>query len=341
MMAQLSARRGVVLRAVAILSLALGGAMFVSAQNRQLRLVSTVWPPFTDKPGSTRFALDLVEAGLGRFGVSANTALVDPAQFTAAVLNGPYDGSGAVWRDAQRETALLYSDPYLENRLVLVARRGADVKASALNALKGKKVAIVEGYSYGDDVEKSGVTLVRSKGEEDSIRLLLANSVDYVLMDELVVQYIIENYPNEAKARLQLGAQPMLRRSLHIAVRRELPDASSIIDRFNAQLRLMIADRTYHKLLHVNWIYADVDGDGQSEYVAAADQAGKAPPAQAYRLFSQDQAGAAVAKDADRYFFGGAVYNGWSSVPDKYKTDDLDRMDAQHPTARIFTFSWK
>jgi len=46
-------------------------------------------------------------------------------------------------------------------------------------------------------------------------------------------------------------------------------------------------------------------------------------------------------KNQERYFFGGAIYNGWSSVPDRYKVDDLGRTDAQHPTARIFTFSWK
>lgn len=331
--------RGRVLGALA--TLALAAAVGVTAQNRQLRLVSTVWPPFTDNPGHTRFALDLVEAGLGRFGITASTSMVEAGQFTPAVLNGPYDGSAAVWRDAAREKALLYSDPYLENRLVLVARRGTDVTAPALNVLKGKRVAVVEGYSYGDGVDNAGVTLAGSKSEEDSIRLLLDNKVDYVLMDELVVQYILENHPAEAKARLQIGTVPMLRRSLHIAVRRELPDASSIIDRFNAQLRLMIADHTYHKLLHVNWIYADVDGDGRPEYVAAADQAGKTAPTQAYRLFSESQLETAVNKDTERYFFGGAVYNGWSSVPDKYKTDYLDRMDAQHPTARIFSFSWK
>jgi hypothetical protein len=43
----------------------------------------------------------------------------------------------------------------------------------------------------------------------------------------------------------------------------------------------------------------------------------------------------------ERYFFGGAVYNGWSSVPDAFKVDHLDRPEHVHPTARIFTFTWK
>src|SRR3982751_1009782 len=37
----------------------------VAAQNAQLKLVSTAWPPFTNAPKQARFALDLVEAALG------------------------------------------------------------------------------------------------------------------------------------------------------------------------------------------------------------------------------------------------------------------------------------
>ena len=38
----------------------------------------------------------------------------------------------------------------------------------------------------------------------------------------------------------------------------------------------MIADRSYHRLLHLDWIRADVDGDGLREYVPHVDQTG--PP---------------------------------------------------------------
>ena len=90
----------------------------------------------------------------------------------------------------------------------------------------------------------------------------------------------------------------------------------------------------------LDWIRADVDGDGVPANVPRTDQSGKAPPQHAYPLFS-DAALEKQVKDQERYFFGGAVYNGWSSVPDRYKVDDLNRPDHTHPTVRIFTFSWK
>ncbi len=90
--------------------------MLAVAQDRQLKLVSTAWSPFTNAPGQPRFALDLVEAALKRMGITAETVIVDEARLTPSLLSGEFDGSAALWKDAERERALIYSQPYLENR---------------------------------------------------------------------------------------------------------------------------------------------------------------------------------------------------------------------------------
>ena len=326
-----------------VLSVSVAAAVLAAtAQQRELRLVSTIWPPFTNQPGQARFALDLVEAAFERMGVTTITAFVDNAQFTPALVDGPFDGSPAAWRDSRREQAMLFSDAYLENRLVLVGRRGTDVSAKSLTVLKGRRVAVVEGYAYGE-IDSLGPVFVRASSEETSIALLLKQAVDYVLMDALVVQYILDNYPEEARTRLQIGATPLLTRPLYLVLRRALPDAQALINKFNIQIKQMITDRTYHRLLHVDWIRADVDGDGLLENVAASDRWARTAPERTYDLFSPTALEAEVKKQGsqERYFFGGAVYNGWSSVPDHFKVDHLDRPEHTHPTARIFTFSWK
>ena len=312
----------------------------VSAQTNQLRLVSTAWPPFTNEPGQPRFALDLVEAALGRIGISTNTTIVEASRFTPALLSGEFDGSAAAWKDPERDRVLLFSQPYLENRLILVGRSGGDVSAAALAALKGKRIAIVEGYSYGTTIDDSGPTFVRSRGEEDSLKLLLSSAVDYALMDELVVQYIVNNHAKEAQARLQLGSTPLVTRQLYFAVRRTRPDAESIIDRFNAQLRSMIADHTYHRLLHVTWIRADVDGDGLAEYVPHSDRPGPFEPQRAYTLFSTEQPSSPSGSTKPGFYVGGSIYTDWATVPDKYKVEDPKRPDPSRSTASIFRFVW-
>ncbi len=326
--------------AAAVLIIAATTWLVGSSQTKQFQLVSTVWPPFTNEPGQPRFALDLVEAAADRIGVSTRTALVDAAKFTPSLLSGPFDGSAAAWKDAERERVLLFSQPYLENRLILIARRGGDVSAKALSELKGKRIAIVEGYSYGDDFGSAGPTWVPSRSEEDSLQLLLKGGVDYTLMDDLVVQYILEHHADEARARLQLGSAPLVTRPLYFALRRSLPDAQLVVDRFNAQLRAMIVDRTYHRLLHVSWLRADVDGDGLAEYVPQSDRSGPTEPQRAYSLFSSTQP-ALDAKNTSRFYFGGNIYSNWASVPDNFKVVDSNRPDPRRSTATIFTFTWK
>jgi polar amino acid transport system substrate-binding protein len=334
------------MRSLAAVILAIGFASSASGQTG-LRLVSTAWPPFTNAPGQTRFASDLVDEALKRIGFTAQTVIVDEAKFTPALLSREYDGSAAAWKDAERERALLFSDPYLENRLLLIGKKGSNVSARSLSALAGKRVVLVGGFSYGDAVtSKGGPTFIRSRSEEDSLAQLLAGQADYTLMDDLVVKYILDNYSEQARTRLAIGTTPLITRSLHLAIRKERIDAASIIKRFNDELRKMIVDRTYHRLLHVAWITADVDGDGRTELVAASDRAGTAPPSKSYDLFmGTGAASTATAKPGtpvagSRFYVGGNIYETWASVPNRYKVEDPNWPDASRSTASIFKFTW-
>ncbi len=313
-----------------------------------LRLVSTAWSPFTNQSGQPRFALDLVEEALRRIGVSSTTTIVDAGQFSASLLTGDFDGSAAAWKDTERERVLLFSQPYLENRLILVGRKGADVSATALSALSGKRIAIVDGYAYGDAVNGPGPTFVRSRSEEDSLARLLNGSVDYLLMDDLVVQYIATHHAQEAQTKLQLGSTPVVKRPLYFAVRRTRPDAQAIVDRFNAQLRGMVADRTYHRLLNVDWIQADVDNDGLFELVPGSDRAGATEPRQAYALFTTDRPEFTVSQPATptpnieqpRFYIGGNIYRDWATVPDTYKLTGSTIPNPARSTGTVFRFAW-
>jgi polar amino acid transport system substrate-binding protein len=313
----------------------------ISAQTPPLTLVSTAWSPFTNEPGQARFALDLVEAALGRFGVSAKTTIVSADQFTPSLLGGRFDGSAAAWKDPEREGALIFSQPYLENRLVLVGRHGADVSAKGLKDLTGKRVALVGGYSYGGVIDKAGPVLVRSQSEEDSLARLLKGEVEYTLMDELVVEYIQRNHPQESAKRLQIGVTSLITRELFLAVRRALPNAESIVSRFNAQLRDMIADRTYHRLLHVDWIQADLNGDGLPENVPRTDQTGPSAPTHSYALFTTPQPKSSVQTPGKNGFYvGGTIYSDWASVPSRYKASFSQDPNPGRSTGTIFSFRW-
>ena len=185
--------------------------------------------------------------------------------------------------------------------------------------------------------------LVQSQSEEDSLARLLKGEVDYTLMDELVIEYILRNYPQESSKRLQIGVTALITRELHLAVRRNMPAAESIVSRFNAQLRDMIADRTYHRLLHVDWIQADINGDGVPELVPRTDQTGPAAPQHSYSLFSTQlptSTTTTTTPGKTGFYVGGTIYSDWASVPSRFKSNFTQDPDSRRSSASIFRFTW-
>ena len=322
---------------------AASGARFDShpaLSGRPLRLVTTTWSPFAGAPGKPRYALDLVEAALERMGIGVETVVMNEERLSSVLLTGGFDGSAAVWRNEARDGAMIYSRPYLENRLILVGRAGSDVSAASLAGLAGTRVALVDGLAYASVAEtEGGPEYVRSKSDEDGVARLLGGEVDYALLDDLVVQYLIAHHGNEARTHLVFGSTPLLTRSLHLAVNRTLPGADSIISSFDVEMRAMMADRTYHGLLELDWIRSDVDGDGLGEYVPSGDRTGPEPPTYFYDLFLSDRLAMGPGMTR-RYYLDGKVYEDWSAVPGKFKAMDAKGAGSDPRTAGSFSFTW-
>ena len=144
-----------------------------------------------------------------------------------------------------------------------------------------------------------------------------------------------------------MGTAPLITRPLYLAISSSRPDAQAIINRFNGQLRGMIADRTYHRLLHVEWIRADVDGDGTAELIPQSDRVGTSEPQRAYAVLSANSGrglaipGATTATTTTEkpgFYIGGNIYRDWASVPESYRVVDPDWKDPRRASASIFRF---
>jgi ABC-type amino acid transport substrate-binding protein len=321
---------------VVIVAVVLLQAAVLAAESPKIRLASDRWPPFTNVAGETRLAIDLVHKALERAGVQVDTTVVEWKDVTAGLRNGRFDGSAAIWHSADRETFLLFSEPYLENRLVLVGNKGSDVSAVSLADLAGKRVGVVEQYAYGETVETAeGPLFIDAPSDQHNLEKLLGGEVDYMLVDELLIRYLVEHQQEEATRFLQIGGTPLLRRALHFAVRRELPDAEPLIEKFNTEINEMLADGTYNVILRLDWIRADVDGDGRPEFVPRNTQAGEIPPTAGYSILSTIPRESPV-KALDRYWIDGRVYENWEAVPERYKT--RPRTDTEKPPPALLRF---
>ena len=289
------------------------------AQKTELRLASDTWPPFTDVASERAFAVDLVKWALSRVGVSTSTEILHFDDVIAGIREEKFDGTVALWRSPEREEFLIYSAPYLNNQLILVGRKGSDVDARTWSDLAGKRVAIVDKYAYGSSVQAAKeVVFVAGGSDQENLTRLLNKEADYMLVDALLMQYLLTYQEEEVAQYLEIGSNTLVRRSLHFAIRKDLPGAQNIVDRFNDEILKMVADGSYNRILRLNWIRTDIDGDGRVELVLAGNKAGSKAPTSSYDVFFKSST-AVNSSSKDRYYVDGRFYEGWEQVPQQYK----------------------
>ncbi|WP_019671012.1 substrate-binding periplasmic protein [Eudoraea adriatica] len=292
-------------------------SIFLYSQ-QHIKLASDIYPPFTDVDSEKGFALELVKEALKRGDVQTEQTITGFSKVMDGINTGIYDGSAALWKTEDRENYLLYSEPYLENRLVLVGRKGSDVSAKSLSELKDKRIAIISGYAYGTSVYTSlDVIIIPGKSHQENLEKLLTFKTDYMLVDELLISYLLNYQMNDISRFLEIGKEAFMVQPLHLAILKDKPDTRKIIEDFNSNIKNMMADGTYNKILELNWIQSDVDGDGVHELVLLGDKAGTEAPANYYRLMTKT----AMTENSERYYINGEVYEGWQVVPARYKTD--------------------
>src|SRR5215510_12990605 len=192
------------------------------APRAPLRLFGDEWPPFTDAEGKPREAIDLVESALLRSGVRSQFTIMNWHEAEQLLEKGQMDGSAAIWKSPEREKYLLFSKPYLENRLILVGRKCENVSQKAVSELSGKRLARTRGYAYGKGVtQATDVQYSFYANDAECLRAVLNNQADYLLLDQLLVDHLFRAYSDKAQQLIVAGADAMATHPLHLALRRD------------------------------------------------------------------------------------------------------------------------
>jgi len=308
----------------------IGAVLFSSfgfSQTTQLGLVNDVWPPFTNTPGETAVAMEIVKTALNRDAIAVKERVLDFEMVTKGLEAGSFQGSPALWKTEKREKYLLYSKPILHNQLILVGLKGADVSATSMADLKGKRVGLVEGYAYGEEIENAeGVIFSKGKNDQANVLKLLEKKLDYLLVDGLLVAYLRSYQAEDAKKHLEMGTTPLVTKALHFAIQKDIEDAEELMNNFNASISEMQVDGTYHRILKLNWIQVDVDGDGVLEMI---------PGAHAGRVMKNAYSLNGSSSDSSNIYYNGKLLN-WEDLPDDVKRTGINSQDVQDVTFMSF-----
>ena len=293
--------------------------IFSFAQKRELKLAADVWPLFTNVEGEKSILTDLVQEALTRMDIESSIEIKDFADVIIGINSGKYDGSPALWISEKRKEKYLFSKPYLYNQLILVGRKGSDVSASSFNDLGGKKIGVVNNYDYGDFGDNKELTIVTDVSNQKNLENLLSDKIDYMLVDALLIQYMLKHQLNDVTQHLAIGQQPLLVKSLHFALGKNVTDAAEILAQFDEKIEGMIADESFNKILELNWVKADVDHDGKMELVLGSNMAGSSAPQNIYGLMMDESY--KKKNGPQRYYVDGKLYEDWDNIPKSYKLD--------------------
>jgi len=302
---------------------------FSYAQQQDLKLVADVWPPFTNAEGEKSILSDLVQEALEGIQIKSSMKILEFNEVLDQVNSGKYDGSPGLWISPERQEKYYFSKPYLYNQLVLVGKKGSDVSADTFKELEGKKIGVINNYAYGDFENNKEIVIVPGISNQKNLENLLSDKIDYMLVDALLIQYMLKHQLNDVTQHLAIGQNPLLVKSLHLALGKKVENAEEILNQFDEQIAQMVANGSFNELLELNWIKADIDGDGNMELVLGSNMAGSSAPQNIYGLML-DSSYKNQKNGPTRYYVDGKLYEDWDNIPKSYK---LDLVEDKTPSA--------
>jgi len=270
-----------------------------------LNLGSDVWPPFTNEGSERSIAFDIVTEGLARNSLSMQPQLLEFKEVLSGIKAGNLDGSAALWKTEEREEIMIFSEPYLENRLILVGLKGTEVNFKSVEELNNQRLGVVANYAYEADLMNAdNVQLVYGKSDQDNLEKLFDNKIDFMLVDELLIQYLLKYQYNDVQTYLNIADRAFQTQKLYLALRKDIPNAQSIIDGFNTSIKEMMLDGTYNRILDLDILQLDVNGDGVVELIFNGKNVSEDATEKSYSIFYYDRSD----KKRTQYYLNGKSY---------------------------------
>ncbi len=241
--------------------------LFSTAQAMEAVLLKNdEWPPFIIAGADQGTAERLVCEALKRSGWLCSVEVGEWESVLDEARVGAIDGIAAAWRTPERESYLLFSEPFLTNRIIPVIDGNNLATIESPGDLSGLRVAVVSNYAYGDeiDAEAIGFEIIHVKNSKSGMRAVLQGEADVALVDELVAR----NELNHSEMSSLRALDTVLAfRSLHLAISRSNPKAEVIIADFEHSYRLMLKDGTVNEILNVDWLATDFGQSGNLDVV--------------------------------------------------------------------------
>lgn len=234
-----------------VCSLAANSTFLVAEEAPLLRVTGSLWSPYLDQTlENNGLAADLVRTALTRAGYRIDPKAEPWSRALRGTALGVYDVVAAIWQTPERAEDLVFSDPYLLNDIIFLARASSAAGFNELDDLIGFRIGIVTDFAYGGGFDThAGLTRIENNHLIQNLLLLRKGSLDVIVGDKWSIYHEISRYmPNDIDT-FRLLPKPLIRRALRMAVSKENTDATEILSNFNKAITAMREDGSYSEIV--------------------------------------------------------------------------------------------
>lgn len=208
------------------------------------------WAPFVQKDtASPGVSVEILIEAMKSQGHEVDFKIMPWTRALNEVKDGRIDVLVATWFTNERTSFLNYSEPYLENSLKFIKRKGDGYEYNGMDSLSGKTVGIIRNYGYGDDfLGASNFKKPEANDLVSNAKKLIAGRIDLTLEDELVAKSTLSgagmNLADFEFTNNALSVNP-----LHVTSGLANPNNAKYIDAFNKGLAEIKSNGTFDKIL--------------------------------------------------------------------------------------------
>lgn len=155
------------------------------------------WPPFDfmDEGEPAGYSIDLIELAAEKIGMDIE--FVNNLSWTALLArfqSGEIDIMPAIYKDAERETYMRFTDGYFSQPTVMVVRAD-DEETERVGDLAGRRVAVIEGFVITTALEEHypSMELVPMSGIVEAMQAVSLGKADALLESIGLVSWVLEN----------------------------------------------------------------------------------------------------------------------------------------------------
>jgi len=216
-----------------------------------LTIAASNWAPYKDEnlPGGG-IVMDVTTQALIRAGYKVDSIVLPWKRTLQGAIIGKYDVLPAIWHTAERAEKLVFSEPIITSRVVIISKKSINFEYKTLESLTGRTVGVGIGWGYPEDFQKA-TNFTRDTSHELKITLnkLIFGRVNLAIVEEYAARYAMNAYFKDDADNVTYSKVSLEEKDLRVAFSKKHSKHEEILKRFNVALAEMKTDGTFQKIM--------------------------------------------------------------------------------------------